>query len=103
MDWWTSAGIRANRGCGCYRPEALGPRVMRLLETLWEASDHRCGKRLAAVLPTLVVAIETMVTWRFDRFSRHCCCSGARPRPIGCWHRLALPRTVSNGSGGCGS
>ncbi|MCP9942063.1 hypothetical protein KBY70_06635 [Cyanobium sp. ATX 6E8] len=51
---------------------------MRLLETLWEASDHRCGKRLAAVLPTLVVAIETMVTWRFDRFSRHCCCSGAR-------------------------
>jgi len=80
-----------------------GPEVVQLLETLWEASDHRCGKRLAAVLPTLVVAIETMVTWRFDRFSRHCCCSGARPRPIGCWHRLALPRTVSNGSGGCGS
>ena len=22
---------------------------MQLLETLWEASDHRCGKRLAAV------------------------------------------------------
>ena len=31
---------------------------MQLLETLWEASDHRCGKRLAAVLPTLVEALE---------------------------------------------
>ena len=35
-----------------------GPEVVQLLETLWEASDHLCGKRLAAVLPTLVEALE---------------------------------------------
>jgi len=35
-----------------------GPEVVQLLETLWEASDHLCGKRLAAVLPTLVQALE---------------------------------------------
>ncbi|MEX0587650.1 MAG: transposase family protein, partial [Cyanobium sp.] len=35
-----------------------GPEVVQLLETLWEASDHLCGKRLAAVLPTLVTALE---------------------------------------------
>jgi len=35
-----------------------GPEVVQLLETLWEASDHLCGKRLAAVLPTLVPALE---------------------------------------------
>ena len=35
-----------------------GPEVVQLLETLWEASDHLCGKRLAAVLPTLVHALE---------------------------------------------
>jgi hypothetical protein len=32
--------------------------VVQLLETLWEASDYLCGKRLAAVLPTLVQALE---------------------------------------------
>ena len=35
-----------------------GPEVVQLLETLWEASAHLCGKRLAAVLPTLVMALE---------------------------------------------
>ena len=35
-----------------------GPEVVQLLESLWEASDHLCGKRLAAVLPTLVPALE---------------------------------------------
>lgn len=35
-----------------------GSEVVQLLETLWEASDHLCGKRLAAVLPTLVQALE---------------------------------------------
>ncbi len=32
--------------------------MVQLLETLWEASDHLCGKRLAAVLPTLLPALE---------------------------------------------
>jgi hypothetical protein len=32
--------------------------VLRLLEVLWEASDDLCGKRLAAVLLTLVLALE---------------------------------------------
>jgi hypothetical protein len=35
-----------------------GPEVVQLLESLWEASDHLCGKRLAAVLPKLVPALE---------------------------------------------
>ena len=35
-----------------------GPEVVQLLETLWEASDHLCGIRLAAVVPTLVDALE---------------------------------------------
>ena len=35
-----------------------GPEVLQLLETLWEASDHLCGKPLKAVLPTLVPALE---------------------------------------------
>lgn len=35
-----------------------GPAVVQLLEALWEDSDHLCGKRLAAVLPTLVQALN---------------------------------------------
>jgi hypothetical protein len=35
-----------------------GPEVVQLLETLWEANDHLCAKRLAAVLPTHVPALE---------------------------------------------
>jgi hypothetical protein len=32
--------------------------VVQLLETLWEASDHLCDKRLAAELPILMTALE---------------------------------------------
>jgi hypothetical protein len=40
------------------RSRRYGADVVQLLEVLWEASDHLCGKRLAAVLPTLVPALE---------------------------------------------
>ena len=36
------------------------------METLWEASDHLCGKRLAAVLPTLMTALERHGHWHVD-------------------------------------
>ena len=35
------------------RSRRVGSEVVQLLEVLWEASDHLCGKRLAAMLPTL--------------------------------------------------
>ena len=36
----------------------FGPEGVNLLETLWEASDHLCAKRLEAVLSALVPALE---------------------------------------------
>lgn len=51
----TGAGDGSAQAVGRRR---YGPEVVQLLETLWEASDHLCGKRLAAVLPTLVPALE---------------------------------------------
>ena len=44
-------------------PRAARPRIYdeafrRTLVVLWEASDRVCGKRLRAVLPTLVPALE---------------------------------------------
>lgn len=43
-----------------------GPEVVQQLETLWEASDHLCGKRLAAVLPKLMTALERHGHWQVD-------------------------------------
>ena len=40
--------------------------MVQLLETLWEASDHLCGKRLAAVLPTLMTVHERHGHWHVD-------------------------------------
>ena len=40
------------------RIRRYGADVVQVLEVLWEASDHLCGKRLAAVLPTLAPALE---------------------------------------------
>jgi hypothetical protein len=48
------------------RSRRYGPQVVQLLETLWEASDHLCGKRLAAVLPTLMTALERHGHWHVD-------------------------------------
>ena len=48
------------------RSRRYGPDVVQLLETLWEASDHLCGKRLAAVLPTLMTALERHGHWHVD-------------------------------------
>jgi hypothetical protein len=48
------------------RSRRYGPEVVQLLETLWEASDHLCGKRLAAVLPTLMTALERHGHWHVD-------------------------------------
>ena len=48
------------------RSRRYGPDVVQLLQTLWEASDHLCGKRLAAVLPTLMTALERHGHWQVD-------------------------------------
>jgi hypothetical protein len=40
--------------------------VVQLLETLWEASDHVCGHRLAAVLPTRMTEVERHGHWHVD-------------------------------------
>ncbi|WP_432785222.1 hypothetical protein AAJV73_00730 [Cyanobium sp. BSA11S] len=52
------AGADHDSAVAVGRSRRYGPEVVQLLETLWEASDHLCGKRLAAVLPTLVPALE---------------------------------------------
>jgi hypothetical protein len=48
------------------RGRRYGPQVVQLLETLWEVSDHLCGKRLAAVLPILMSALERHGHWQVD-------------------------------------
>jgi hypothetical protein len=48
------------------RSRRYGPQVVQLLETLWEASDHLCSKRLAAVLSTLMKALERHGHWHVD-------------------------------------
>ena len=48
------------------RSRRYGPQVVQQLETLWEASDHLCSKRLAAVLPTLMTALERHGHWHVD-------------------------------------
>jgi hypothetical protein len=40
--------------------------VIQLLETLWEARYHLFGKRLAAVLSTLMTALEGHGHWPVD-------------------------------------
>lgn len=52
------AGADHDSAMVAHHSRRYGPEVVQLLETLWEASDHLCGKRLAAVLPTLVMALE---------------------------------------------
>ena len=48
------------------RNRRYGPEVVQRLEMLWEASDHLCGKRLAAVLPTLMTAMECHGHWHVE-------------------------------------
>ena len=48
------------------RSRRYGPEEVQLLEMLWEASDHLCGKRLAALLPTLMTALERHGHWQVD-------------------------------------
>ena len=50
----TAASPRARRGRPCVYDSA----VTEGLIVLWEASDRMCGKRLKALLPTLVPALE---------------------------------------------
>ena len=69
--------------------------MVQLLETLWEASDHLGGKRLAAVLPTLMTAWSAMAIGTSIRIYRKSCCSSARQRSIDYWHPPALRRVVS--------
>lgn len=40
------------------RPRRYGPELLPTLERVWIASDRLCGKLLAAVLPTLLRALE---------------------------------------------
>lgn len=48
------------------RSRRYGPDVVQLVEMLWEASDHLWGKRLAAVLPTLMTALVRHGHWQGD-------------------------------------
>ena len=41
------------------RPARFGRECLPILERLWQASDYLSGKLLAAVLPTLLAALET--------------------------------------------
>ena len=52
------AGADRDSATAVGRSRRYGAEVVQLLELLWEASDHLCGKRLAALLPTLVPALE---------------------------------------------
>ena len=52
------AGADHDSAMAVGRSRRYGPEVVQLLETLWEVSDHLCSKRLAAVLPTLLPALE---------------------------------------------
>ena len=45
--------------------------MFQLLETLWEAGDHLCGKSLAAVLLTLMTALKRHGHWHVDPDLRH--------------------------------
>lgn len=54
LDRERSADGRLNRP----RPRLYGTEVVDALVVLWEASDRLCGKRLHALLPTLVPALE---------------------------------------------
>lgn len=40
------------------RPRRYGPELRGPLQTLWEASDRACGKRLVPFMPTLLEALE---------------------------------------------
>jgi hypothetical protein len=40
------------------RPRRYGQDLLPLLERVWPASDHLCGKLLAPMLPTLLTALE---------------------------------------------
>ena len=44
--------------CRTVRPRVYDEAFRRTLVVLWEASDRVCGKRLRAILPTLVPALE---------------------------------------------
>jgi hypothetical protein len=77
------------------RSRRYGPQVVQLLEALWEASDHLSGKRLAAVLPTLMTALEHYGHWHVDPDLRQMLLQITPPRSIGYWHPPALRRVVS--------
>lgn len=51
-----AAGARGGGRPG--RPNRYGPALLPALEQIWRASDELCGKLLAPVLPTLLVALE---------------------------------------------
>jgi hypothetical protein len=40
------------------RPRRYGPELLPVLDRLWEASDHLCGKLLAPMIPPLLTALE---------------------------------------------
>ena len=77
------------------RSRRHGPEEVQLLEMLWEASDHLCGKRLAAVLPTLMTALERHGHWQVDPDLRKSCYRSARRRSIDYWRRPFLRRVVN--------
>jgi hypothetical protein len=49
------------------RPHCYGDAVAEALVVLWEASDRICGKRLKALIPTLLEALERQGPLQLDR------------------------------------
>ena len=49
------------------RPQRYGPELLPILERLWPASDHLCGKLLRPTIPLLLRALEHHHRLRLDR------------------------------------
>ena len=76
----------ARRGRRCLYDEA----VTEGLVVLWEASDRVCGKRLKALLPILVPALERHGHLTLDPRVREQLRRSAPPRSTVVWHRRGL-------------
>ena len=75
--------------------------VREALVVLWEASDRLCGKRLKAVLPILVPALENHGRLTLDATVRERVLSSARPStlvaPGGDAERISLTKAIRRG------
>jgi hypothetical protein len=75
--WHRKHAVRALRGVGgkaadkpCQRACRYGATIKDAVIALWEASDRVCGKRLVAMIPALLPALETHGRLRPDKQDR---------------------------------